>query len=109
MHTKWFRTSLLILGLVSSFSIWATPWVSIPSTPDASDKVVIKGGDIEPFTTATVRITWPDGTNVDQVGAVEADGTFIVEFLPTMIGSHTATVLDQKGEKIGGGIFVYMQ
>lgn len=110
MRTKWLRLALFTIGLVSGVNTWAArPWVSVPSTPDISDKVTIQGGNVTPFSSVTVRVTWPDGSNVDQAGAVTADGTFAVECLPSMIGGYSVTVLDQNGKKIGQGSFGYIK
>lgn len=110
MYQNLLRICLLAISLAINTPVWAArPWVSIPSTPDITDKVVINGGNITPFSAVTVRITWPDGNNVDQNGAVDAEGKFTLDCLPTMIGGYSVTVLDQNGKKIGGGMFGYVK
>jgi hypothetical protein len=109
---KWKKSLSVILlsaGLAFGTSAMAaTAWVSVPSTPDASDKVTIAGGNLAAGT-VTVQIVDPNGTTSSQVEAVAADGSFKVDFLPGMPGGYQVMVLDQAGTVIGKGNFGYIK
>lgn len=108
--TTWLSAFLLMFCLVCGASaLAASAWVSVPSTPDSSDKVVITGGNLLPWSTAKVLIRAPDGTNSEQQVTITAEGTLSVAHLPVMPGTYSVKVYDQAETEIGGGNFIYLK
>lgn len=105
---RWLSASLLIAGLTAGTSALAAPIsVSVPSTPNAAGSVVITGNNLPAFSAVTVRVIHSSGVKTDQVGAVTANGTFSIEYIPNLTGSYSVKVFDQGGRQIGSGTFGY--
>jgi len=107
--TRWtsiLRAPLLVAALaLGSVALAAEPLVSVPSTPDASGKVVIKGKAVAPLANVTVRFANPQASPIDMVAQAAADGTFALSFLPPITGAYKVTVYDSAGRLIGQGNF----
>lgn len=105
---KFLPVFLLAVGLAYGSSAMAgSAWVSVPSTPDSSGKVVIKGGNLTAWSEVTVSIELPDGTKADQVQTIADDGAISVEYLAGLTGGYAVKVFDQDGKEIGKGNFSY--
>lgn len=105
---KLLPTLLLAAGLVAgSTSLAASAWVSVPSTPDASGKVVITGGNLPSWSAVTVLISLPDGTTTEYAKTIASDGTLSVEYLAGIPGGYSVKIIDQDGKEIGRGHFDY--
>lgn len=108
--TKCLLAFLLIFGLAIGSSVMAaSAWVSVPSTPDSSDKIVIKAGNLTPWSTVSMRVTHSNGAKTEQLETATASGTLSVEYHPSMPGGHTVKVYKQDGTEIGGGNFGYIK
>lgn len=105
---KSLASALFVLALPAM--LWAqgtTAWVSVPSTPNSSDRVVIRGGNLVPLSTVTISVQELAGARSDQLAVVGPDGTLAVEYLPPVPGGYTVRVTDQQGVALGGGSFGY--
>lgn len=97
---------LLAISVTSGGSAWAAgPSVSVPSTADASGKVVVKGADLAAYKNVTVRFMHAKLTPIDAVVQVGADGRFVLPFVPPIDGAYTVVVFDSNGQEIGQGNF----
>jgi hypothetical protein len=99
---------IAVLAIASS-ALAESGWISVPSTPDSTDKVVIKGGNLPAWSTVKVVVTQSNGTVTDQLENVAADGTLKVEYLPATPGGYTVKVYDKAGIELGGGSFGYFK
>ncbi|WP_305046049.1 hypothetical protein [Geoalkalibacter sp.] len=95
-----------VLMIVSS-ALAAPTWVSVPSALGGSDKVVITGGGLAPFSNVTLRIDQPNGTKTLQFATIAADGTLSADYMPVAPGKYSVRVLDQNGKDVGGGDFIH--
>jgi hypothetical protein len=109
---KIFRKNVLAFVLTitlaaSSSALAADAWISVPSTPDSTDTVQIKGGNLPALSTVTVRFDCSNGIKTEQLENVSDAGTLKVSYIPAMPGGCRVTVLDQAGNEIGSGNFGY--
>lgn len=103
---KWLSASLLAVGLAWGASAVAVgPSVSVPSTADATGKVMIKGADLAAYKNVTVRFMHARLTPIDTVVQVGANGRFALPFAPPIAGAYTVVVFDSNGQQIGQGNF----
>ncbi|MCC6532018.1 MAG: hypothetical protein IT531_05675 [Burkholderiales bacterium] len=102
-------SSLLIASLCWASASTAAGWISVPSTPDASDRVTISGGNLAANSVVKVRIEHPNGMNTEQAEVVGADGKFSLTYVPSMPGGYKVQVLDAAGAPIGGGSFGHIR
>jgi hypothetical protein len=101
---------VFILALPAAALVHAEgAWVSVPSTPDASERVLIRGGGLAPLATVTVTVQDASGAKSEQQGLAGEDGTFTTEYLPPVPGSYQVQVTDQQGNLIGRGSFGYLK
>ena len=100
---------LLVLFLGTSTGLAAPAWVSVPSAAGGSDVVLISGGGLPPFSNITVQVKLPSGKSTQLFATTAADGTFSADYMPVVPGKYAVKVLNQKGEKVGGGDFVHGQ
>lgn len=108
--TKCLLAFLVMSGLAIGSSVMAdSAWVSVPSTPDSSDRVLIKAGNLAPWSIVTVCVTHSNGAKTKQLETATAAGTLSVEYHPSMPGGHTVKVYKQDGTEIGGGNFGYIK
>lgn len=108
--TKCLTTLILMFGLAIASSAMAdSAWVSVPSTVDTTDKVVIKAGNLIPWSTVSVCVTHSNGAKTTQLVTATAAGTLSLEYLPSMPGAHTVKIYRQDGTEIGGGNFGYLK
>ena len=106
IRTKLLSTALLAIGLACSASAFAAgPSVSVPSTADATGKVMIKGADLAAYKSVTVRFMHAKLTPIDTVVQVDASGRFVLPFEPPVSGAYTVVVCDSNGQQIGQGNF----
>lgn len=101
---------LLMFGLaIASSAMAGTAWVSVPSTADTSDKLVIKAGNLTPWSTVSVCVTHSNGAKTTQLVTATAAGTLSLEYRPSLPGAHTVKIYKQDGTEIGGGNFGYLK
>ena len=106
--TRWFPAFLLIAVLTCGIpALAATAWVSVPSTPDATGKVLIIGGGLAPSNAVTLKIERSDGFSVEQQEFTTAEGTLRAEFQPPLTGSYSVKAYDQNGTLIGSSNFIH--
>lgn len=105
----WIRVpsaTLLAVGMAWGASAWAAgPSVSVPSTADATGRVVIKGADLAAFKNVTVRFMHAKMAPIDTVVQVGADGRFVLPFAPPIPGAYTVLVFDSNAVQVGQGNF----
>ena len=103
-------TATLLSSLVLSVAAWAgQPSVSVPSTPDASGKIVVKGADLVAYSSVTVRFLHDKLSPIDMVVQVAANGSFALPFAPPVVGGYTVMVYDGSGQKVGQGNFGHIR
>src|SRR3990167_5918578 len=103
---KLLSASLLAVGVAWGVSAWAAgPSVSVPSTADATGKVIIKGADLAAYKNVTVRFTHAKLTPIDTVVQVGSNGRFVLPFAPPIDGAYAVMVFDSNGQQIGQGNF----
>jgi hypothetical protein len=103
------RACALALALALTSAAWAgTPSVSVPSTPDAAGKVVVRGSDFTPNTSITVRFSRDGMTPIDMVAQVSPEGRFVLSFAPPLTGAYTVQVF-AGGREVGHGNFGRVQ
>lgn len=101
---------LLMVGLaISSSALAGSAWVSVPSTADSTDKIVIKAGNLTPWSTVSVCVTHSNGTKVTQLVTASATGELALEYRPSLPGGHTVKIYKQDGSEIGGGNFGFLK
>lgn len=101
---------LLMFGLaIASSAMAGSAWVSVPSTVDATDKVVIKAGNLTPWSTVTVQVTHSNGAKTTQLVTATAAGMLSLEYRPSTPGAHAVKIFRQDGSEIGGGNFGYLK
>jgi len=83
----------------------ADPSISVPSAPDTSGKVLVKGRDVAPLTNVTVRFEHPQASPINMVVQTGADGSFALNFMPPITGGYKVTVYDSAGRVLGQGNF----
>lgn len=105
--TKWLPVFLFVITVTSTSSALAgTAWVSV-SSASFDGKVSVKGGELTPFTTVTLRVEDANGVQTEQFVTITADGTFAAEYMPVSNGSYSLTVLNQENNVVGGGNFIH--
>lgn len=98
--------AMLMSGLALGISAWAgQPSVSVPSTPDAAGKIVVKGAELAAYSNVTVRFMHEKLSPIDVVVQVAANGSFALKFDPPIVGGYTVMVYDRSGQKVGQGNF----
>lgn len=90
---------------VGSLTAIAGPSVSIPSTPDITGKVNVRGTAVAAYSNVTVRFIHDKMTPVDLVAQAAANGSFTVKFEPPITGAYSVIVFDSAGKQIGSGSF----
>ena len=83
-----------------------TAWVSV-SSASSDGKVSVKGGELKPFTTVTLRFKDAKGVKTEQFATIDADGNFADEYMPVGNGRYSLKVLDQENNKVGRGNFIH--
>lgn len=107
---KFISESLLTIGVaLGACAYAAAPSVSVPSTPDASGQVVIKGMDLAAYSNVTVRFMHAQLSPIDMVAQVAGNGTFLVRFAPPVNGAYSVQVFDDQGRPIGRGNFGFFR
>jgi hypothetical protein len=97
---------LLAAGLgLGAAAFAADPSVSVPSTPDASGKVLVRGKDVAPLSNVTVRFENPQASPISMVVQSANNGSFVLSFSPPIAGAYKVTVFDSAGQLIGQGNF----
>lgn len=105
-RSKLLSASLLSIGLAWGTSAFAAgPSVSVPSTADATGKVMVRGADLAAYKNVTVRVMHAKLTPIDRVIQVGADGRFVLPFEPPISGAYTVVVFDSNGQQVGQGNF----
>lgn len=107
--TRWTSVlcrSLLATGLgLGAAAFAADHSISVPSTPDASGKVVIRGRHVAPLSNITVRFENPQASPINMVVQSAADGSFALGFVAPITGAYKVTVYNSAGRPIGQGNF----
>ena len=85
------------------------PWVSVPSTPTAPQRLVVSGGSLGANVGVRVQITQPDGFVAQQAAASDAAGNLRFEYPLGPYGSYSVKVFDASGKLIGGGVLGYIR
>lgn len=94
---------------ISMAAMAAPPSISVPSTPNAEDKVLISGSNLSPNTFVRIQITVPGGVKTKQVESVDSDGNFELEYVPSTPGGYLVKVYDKKGKLVGKGNFGFIR
>jgi len=104
--TSWMRCAAIAASLgICAVALAAGPTVSVPSTPDTNGTVTIKGMDVAALTNVTVRFTTEKLSPIDVIAQVGANGSFVVQFAPPVVGGYAVKVYDSNGQMIGKGSF----
>lgn len=83
----------------------AGPSVSIPSAPDVTGKVNVRGFQVAAYSNVTVRFIHEKSSPIDLVAQAGANGSFVVKFEPQIPGAYSVIVFDGSGKQIGAGSF----
>jgi len=110
---RWTRSlaaSLLTLGMALGAAAQAQPAlpmaaISVPSTPDASGQITIRGQALAALSHVTVRFAHAQAAPIDMVVQTSAGGSFALKFQPPLAGAYAVTVFDAKGQSLGQGRF----
>jgi hypothetical protein len=110
---RWTRSlaaSLLTLGMALGAAAQAqtplpTPGISVPSTPDASGQITIRGNALAALSNVTVRFAHEQAAAIDMVAQTSSSGSFTLKFQPPLAGAYAVTVFDAKGQPLGQGRF----
>lgn len=98
--------SLLTLGMALGAAAQApAPSISVPSTPDASGQITIRGQALAALSHVTVRFAHGQAAPIDMVTQTGANGSFALKFQPPLTGAYAVTVFDAKGQPLGQGRF----
>jgi len=98
--------SLLAAGLgLGAAALAADPLISVPSTPDAAGKVMVRGKDVAPLTNVTVRFENAQASPISLVVQTASNGSFVLPFAPPIPGAYKVSVYDSAGRLIGQGNF----
>ena len=102
--TVFINCCLLSLGIALAAPAFAeSPWISVPSTANENQQMVISGGSLIPGSTVTVQITYPTGMKASQVAWVDGNGQLSVIYPLSLPGGYAVEVLDTAGKSIGSG------
>ena len=98
------RPLMFTLGaLLTTVAFAAGPWVSVPSTPTADQRLVVNAGNLGPSAPVTVRIEHPGGTYTLHPVVADAGGKLKFEYVLAATGGYGVEVFDTEGKLIGGG------
>ena len=103
-HNVLINAFLLSTGIAMTGSVLAAqPWVSIPSTANERDEMVVSAGNLDPDSTVTLRITYPSNEVTDQFPITNSKGELKLKFLLEEPGRYGVEVLDATGRTVGKG------
>jgi len=95
---------LLSAGLaLSAPALAAQPWVSVPSTPDETNQMIVNAGALNPGSRVKLRITFPDGAVSDHFLSADSKGLVRLAYPLTAPGRYAVEVFDKTGQLIGQG------
>lgn len=98
------KSLMVALAPVLAACAWAAqPWVSVPSTPTADQRMVINGGGMAPGAPVVLRIQHPSGAVSTHALAADASGTLRFEYALGATGSYAVEATDAGGKVIGAG------
>ncbi|MBL8393136.1 MAG: hypothetical protein JNK99_00085 [Candidatus Accumulibacter sp.] len=100
-HVNAFLLSAAIA--LSSSALAAQPWVSVPSTPNEKNQMIVNAGNLNPGNTVKLRITLPDGKISDQFLSVDSKGLLKLAYPLATPGRYAVEVFDKSGQLIGQG------
>lgn len=92
----------LLAGLSGS-ALAADPWVSVPSTPTADQRMVISGGNLGSSALVNLRITHPSGAVTVHPVVADAAGKLKFDYVLAATGGYSVEAHDASGKLIGGG------
>jgi hypothetical protein len=99
-----FNGFLLSAGMVLATPAFAEkPWISVPSTANENQQMVVSGGGLPPNSTVTLQITYPTDMKASQVAWVDGNGHLSVIYPLSLPGGYGVEVLDTAGKLIGSG------
>lgn len=95
---------LLSIGMALTAPVFAAqPWVSVPSTANERQQMVVTAGNLNPDSTVTVRITYPDSTAVEEYLVVDAKGVVKLAYALQVPGRYVVELFDASGSLVGTG------
>lgn len=105
-----FHGVLLATGIALSAPVFAAqPWISVPSTANANQQMVVTGGNLSPSSTVSLQITYPDGMVTNQIVAVDGEGKLKLVYPLGTPGGYTVKIYDTAGKLIGGGMMGFIR
>lgn len=105
-----FQGVLLAAGIaITAPAFAAQPWISVPSTANENQHLLITGGNLSPSSTVSLQITYPDGMVTSQIVAIDGEGRLKLDYPLGTPGGYTVKVFDTAGTLIGGGALGFIR
>lgn len=111
MHLSLLCSSFLIsAGVAFAAPAFAEqPWISVPSTANEKQELVIRGGNLSPGSSVLLRLGIPDGQVANEAVPVDADGRLAVAYTLEVPGRYTVEAYDMAGAFLGGGMLGFIR
>ncbi len=105
-----FRGVLLATGIALAAPVFAAqPWISVPSTADENQQMVVTGGNLSPSSAVSLQITHPDGMVTSQIMAVDGAGRLKLVYPLSAPGGYRVKIYDTAGTLVGGGTMGFIR
>ncbi len=101
---------LISVGVAFAAPVFAEqPWISVPSTANEKQVMVVRGGNLSPGSSVLLRLGIPGGGVASQSVPVDADGYLAVAYTLEVPGRYSVEAYDMAGAFLGGGILGFIR